>query len=266
MTSAGLGDTFDAAQHGFRALSAVLWEPLGAALSERAQPAPGHRVLDACCGAGASAIPTARAVGPHGRVDAIDLAGLLLAQGRAKAGDLPQLRFLQADAFSWQSTEPYDRVLCGYGVFFLPDMDTGTRHLISLLAEGGQLAVSAWAKDSLRTVLDCLFDAVVELAGTPMQIPPTRAAAERIETEERMSGWLAALGLVDVHVSRIPLQLRLTSALAWDFAQGTGARRALDQFDEADVHRVRQGYLRRLRERAVDVLDAGSLIGTGHRP
>lgn len=223
-------------------------------------------MLDACCGAGASAIPAARAVGPHGRVDALDLAGMLLAQGRAKAGDLPQLRFLQTDVLSWQPTEPYDRVLCGYGVFFLPDMDADTRHLISLLAEGGRLAVSAWAKDSLGTVLGCLFDAIGELVGTPMQTPPTKAAAERIETEEQMSGWLAALGLIAVQVSRVPLQLPLTPALAWDLARGTGVRRALGQFDEAGIHRVRQGYLRRLRERAVDVLDAGSLIGTGHRP
>lgn len=76
-----------------------------------------------------------------------------------------------------------------------------------------------------------MSSAVAELVGTPMQTPPTKVAAERIETEELMSGWLAAL----------------------------------DQFDEADIHRVCQGYLRRLRERAVDVLDAGSLVGTGHR-
>ncbi|MGH3567993.1 MAG: class I SAM-dependent methyltransferase [Pseudonocardia sp.] len=266
MTSGELAATFNAAQRGFRALSAVLWEPLGAALAERAQLAPGQRVLDVCAGAGASAIPAAQAVGLHGQVDAVDLAANLLAEGRAKAAHLPQLRFVQADVLSWQPPGVrYDRVLCGYGVFFLPDMDAGACHLISLLREGGRLAVSTWAKGSLSEVLNCLFDAVAELLGAPVPTSPARAAAARIETEALMSGWLDALGLVDTQVSRVSLQLRLTPELAWDLAQGTGARRAFDALDQAGVDRVRQGYLRRLRDRGMDVLDASSLIGTGHR-
>jgi predicted RNA methylase len=38
----------------------------------------GAHVLDVCCGTGASALPAAQAVGPEGKVIAVDLAGELL--------------------------------------------------------------------------------------------------------------------------------------------------------------------------------------------
>jgi methylase of polypeptide subunit release factors len=44
-----------------------------------------RRVLDLCCGAGASAIPAAQAVGPTGRVLAVDVAEPLLETARTRA-------------------------------------------------------------------------------------------------------------------------------------------------------------------------------------
>jgi len=59
-------------------------------------------VLDLCCGAGASAFPAARAVGPAGQVLGIDLAAPLLdlaRRGAARQG-LANIEFRQGDATS----------------------------------------------------------------------------------------------------------------------------------------------------------------------
>src|SRR5258708_31213857 len=61
------------------------WERFGRRTVERLDLAPGARVLDVCCGSGASAIPAAEAVGALGQVLGVDLAEPLLALGRAKA-------------------------------------------------------------------------------------------------------------------------------------------------------------------------------------
>jgi ubiquinone/menaquinone biosynthesis C-methylase UbiE len=50
------------------------WDRFGAATVSRLRLAPGQVVLDLCCGAGASAIPAAHAVAPHGSVLAVDIA------------------------------------------------------------------------------------------------------------------------------------------------------------------------------------------------
>ncbi|PPK93494.1 hypothetical protein CLV92_110122 [Kineococcus xinjiangensis] len=45
----------------FDALTAALWAPVSAVAVQPTAPLPGERVLDACAGAGASALPLARA-------------------------------------------------------------------------------------------------------------------------------------------------------------------------------------------------------------
>src|SRR5262252_6217024 len=75
------------------------WQRFGRRTIERLALQPGARVLDVCCGSGASAIPAAEAVGETGKVLGVDLAENLLSLARAKARDrgLNQLEFRVGD-------------------------------------------------------------------------------------------------------------------------------------------------------------------------
>ncbi len=129
-----VAEFFDAGHEQFLALSSALWDPIGRASVAVARPAVGQRVLDACCGAGASAVPTAEPVGHAGAVDAVDLADRLLEEGRAAATEagLGWIRFVRDDVTRFGEAASYDDVQCVLGVFLLPDMDAGTAHLIRL--------------------------------------------------------------------------------------------------------------------------------------
>jgi len=61
---------------------------------------PGSRVLDVGCGCGATTLDFAQAVGPAGRVTALDISGPMLAEGRAraKAAGIGNVDWRQADA------------------------------------------------------------------------------------------------------------------------------------------------------------------------
>lgn len=113
---------FDAAAVDFTALGRHLWHPIGEATVAVAGPGTGDRVLDACCGTGATALPAAQLVGPDGAVDAVDLSGPMV-------GELPRLTAHQADVTTWP-VDGYDVVLCVLGIFFFPDMTAGTEHLV----------------------------------------------------------------------------------------------------------------------------------------
>lgn len=268
MDTEQIAGTFNAAHTEFREMSDWLWDPLAADLVEAAAPRPGERVLDACCGAGSSALPTARAVGAGGLVDAVDVADALLAHGREAGAGLDQLRYHLADVTGWSAPDgrPYDLVQSGFGVFFLPDMDAGCARLVSLLAPGGRFAVLVWAAGALAETMGALFAAAGEVLPEPPTPPASRAAAERLNDEPKLAGWLGSLGLVDVRTHPIRRRPPLTDELAWLFARGSGMRRVLDQVGPAGQQQVRDGYLGRLRDQGITELNAAALIGIGARP
>src|SRR5215475_9028170 len=77
--------TYNAAADHFDDDPLGFWARTGQGTVSRLNLAPGASVLDVACGSGASALPAAARVGPHGSVVAVDLAGRLLDLARAKA-------------------------------------------------------------------------------------------------------------------------------------------------------------------------------------
>ena len=77
--------TYNAAADYYDDPANSFWERFGRATVERLRLPLGARVLDVCCGTGASALPAAEMVGPQGFVLGIDLAANLLELARTKA-------------------------------------------------------------------------------------------------------------------------------------------------------------------------------------
>ena len=85
--------TYGAAADHYGLASLSFWDRYGSETVSRLPLAAGDAVLDLCCGAGASAIPAARAVGPAGHVLGVDVAGPMLDMVRAKAArEAPSVR------------------------------------------------------------------------------------------------------------------------------------------------------------------------------
>src|SRR5690349_23534118 len=101
----------------------AFWNRFGRATVSRLGLRRGARVLDVCCGSGASALPAAEAVGPAGSVLGIDLAEDLLALARAKAAarGLGNAEFRVGDMLALGlAPAQFDAVVCVFGIFFVP--------------------------------------------------------------------------------------------------------------------------------------------------
>lgn len=252
-----VGAVFDAGHQHFDALTTSVWEPVGRATVAISRPAAGERVLDACCGAGASAIPAASAVGPDGHVDGVDLSERLLDLGRSRARDLPQLTFRAGDVTSWPFG-PYDLVQCVLGIFFLPDMTAGGKALVGLLRPGGRFAVTVWREDAASSVGRHLTAAATpEGASTAVNLPA------RMNTSEALTDLLYATGVRDVRIHEVPQSVHLEPGMAWDLVLGSGMRRQLSALDADAVERVRQRFFAGWD---VDAVDISVLVGVGHKP
>ena len=147
--------TYSAAADHYDAPALAFWNYFGERTVQRAGLAPGAIVLDVCCGAGASAIPAARAVAPNGRVIGVDLAPPLLELARAKS--VPNAEFRHAD-FDQVYFRPatFDAVLCVFGIFFFPDMPAALQKMRRFLRPGGTLAITIWGPDAFAP-LNTLF-------------------------------------------------------------------------------------------------------------
>lgn len=153
-------ERFDEAAADFARLRPLLWDPVARSTLAVSRPSARERVLDACCGDGASALPTAEAVGIGGRVDAVDVSAGLLETLRHRARATPWLRCHHQDLMTWAPAERYDLVQCVLGVFFLPDMAAATRHLVGLTRPGGRIAITIWRRGAIEPLGAALREAL----------------------------------------------------------------------------------------------------------
>ncbi|MGH3147307.1 MAG: class I SAM-dependent methyltransferase [Rubrobacter sp.] len=114
-------------------------------LLERADLAPGMRVLDAGCGPGRLTIPLASAVGPGGEVVALDGQPAMLAklEGRLGESGVTNVRPLLSRLGEGDLAEGgFDRILLPMVLGEVRDRRAALRELHSALAPGGVLSIT----------------------------------------------------------------------------------------------------------------------------
>jgi ubiquinone/menaquinone biosynthesis C-methylase UbiE len=255
-----------AADHyGLAALS--FWDRFGAATVAGLPLAAGHTVLDLCCGAGASAIPAARLVGPEGRVLGIDIAESLLDMARARAAreGLANIGFRAGDAT--RTTLPdggFDAVICVFGVFFAPDMARFVAEMWRLVRPGGALAITTWGAglfepantvfwESVRVVQPSLFKAF-----NPW---------DEITTEAALADLLARGGVEHPAVRAVPGRHHLDHPDSfWDIVLGTGYRATIDALSQEQRDLVRERLLGRLRSEGITSVRTDVVFSTAQHP
>ena len=122
------------------------------------KPAP--RLLDLCCGTGAST-EALRSVYPDADIVGLDASQGMLELARTKPS-LRRARFVLGDATEPAAAGvegPFDGVLMAYGIRNLPDPDRGLANLFALLAPGARAVIHEYSvADSRLSTL--LWDAV----------------------------------------------------------------------------------------------------------
>lgn len=232
---------------------------------ERLGLAPGARVLDLCCGTGASALPAAEAVGPTGSVLGVDITEALIRQAREKAAarGLTQATFECADVASLAFPRAsFDAVVSVFGLFFVEDMSGLVARAWEWLAPGGALAITVWGEDVLAPGEPLFWDAVDR--EDPSLRTPGHAA--RLDTPEKIAAVFAAASLPAPEIARERWEMPLPSPEAfWPVIMGTSNRGAYDRLTAAQQQRVRAYVTDTLRARGVRVGAMDVLYATARR-
>jgi ubiquinone/menaquinone biosynthesis C-methylase UbiE len=201
---------------------------LGRRLVEVTGVAAGEHVLDVGTGRGASLFPAAEIVGP-GLVVGIDLAAAML---RETAGDLARLKLrnavlLQMDARSLAFPDGvFDRLLCGFAVFLMPQPDVTFPEWHRVLRPGGSIGISiAGAGDTRWRWYEDLLLAYHETHRFPLS--PGSAGPKN---PEEVRAALARAGFADIRTVVEGHEFAYADAQEWWAAKWThGARYPLEQ-------------------------------------
>ena len=173
------------------------------------------------------------------------------------------MEFVCTDVTAWDGE--YDVVLCGFGVFFLPDMDADTDRLVGLLGRGGQFAMTCWPAGSLDTVFRPFFAAVGEHRPEILEAPkrPFTANSERLQTEQSVADWLESRGLTDIRVRRREQDIPIDADRGWDFLHSGPVRSMLGDVDTDTLERIRQSFQDTASAEGINTLRAPCLVAAG---
>lgn len=254
--------TYNAASDYFDHPANTFWERYGRRTVERLGLAPGARVLDVCCGSGASAIPAAEIVGPGGSVAGVDLAENLLDLARAKAkqlglentdfrlGDMTNLPF-KADSF--------DAVICVFGIFFVPEMEIALHELKRVLRMGGTLAITTWGPRLFEPVNTVFWNSVREVR------PDLHRGFnpwDRIADPDDLRSLLITAGFTESEVVAQSGSHPVNSPEDWwAMVLGSGYRGTIDQLSFEDRARVRLANFDFIRQASVQSVETNVVYG-----
>jgi SAM-dependent methyltransferase len=228
----------------------------------------GARVLDLCCGAGASALPAAAAVGPEGEVLGIDLAEPLLELGRSRAVTLGlgNATFRPGDATrTGLEDASVDACICVFGVFFAADMAGFVREMWRVLRPGGTLAITTWGPRWCEPASTLFWESVRDLE-------PALFRAfnpwDEITTAPALAALLARGG---VTVAKIESTEGETHQLAtpgafWDVVLGSGYRATVDSLAVNQRAELRRRVVAELSAKGVTRLCNDVVFATATKP
>jgi ubiquinone/menaquinone biosynthesis C-methylase UbiE len=211
----------------------------GGRLVAVAEIQPGHRVLDIASGRGAVLFPCAERAGQTGEVIGVDLADEMVRATNEVAtqrGISARVRVMDAEHLDFADAT-FDRLLCGFGIMFLPDQIRALSGFRRVLKPGGRIALSTWRVSQTSEIDAAMADLGMRRAKSPGWITEPDDLAQL----------LAAAAFTQVSVTVDSHSFRYADVGEyWQGARGTGMRSTLDALDAADAERLRDALARRV--------------------
>ena len=254
--------TYNSASDNYDDPANSFWQRFGSRTVDRLKLRPGMRVLDVCCGSGASALAAAEAVGPNGYVLGVDLATDLLSLARSKASSrkLNQVEFRVGDMLNLEVIEnEFDAVICVFGIFFVTDMTEAVRQLWQRVGSGGSLAITTWGPRFFEPINTAFWNSVREERPALYKgFQPWDRVAEPDALRRLMISAGVTNPEAEIEIGTHPLR---TPEDWWTMVLGSGYRATIDQLESEARTRIRTHNLDFIRANDIHSVEANVVYG-----
>lgn len=259
--------TFDAASLGYDSPALRFFDHAADHLVSQMRLTGQEHILDVACGTGKVSLACASRLA-KGQVTGIDLSEGMLARARSKAAEqnLKNAAFecvaLEAMAYAPRS---FDGACCGFGLFFLPDMEVAFKTIARFVRPGGAIGISSFT-GAIMEPLSTAFINRIQTYG--IDIPPL--SWKRLDEDAKHHALYAAAGITAVETTTIQTGYHLTGFDQWwDIVWFSGFRGLLNQLSDADLAQFKAAHQAEIESMADSEglwLDVEVLISVGRLP
>lgn len=233
---------------------------------------PGDKVLDVATGTAAVAIAAAQAVGPKGRVVAIDTAEKMLDQAQAKLQKFglsnADLHVMDAEQLEFRSGY-FDAVICSHALVLLQDMATAMRGWARVVKPGGVVAFSSFGAGAFQPMATLLCRHVAD-SGIPAASDANMLTTQRLADRESCLHLMQTAGLVQCEVIQRQLGYHLSSVDEWwDVVCNSEFRSMLEHLEAKQIDSLKERHLAEVSRLAGAEglwMDVETLFSRGRKP
>jgi ubiquinone/menaquinone biosynthesis C-methylase UbiE len=258
---------FDAVAAGYDRAMARVSEPFVPDLLGACALGPGQRLLDVGTGTGLVAAAARTALGAAARVVGIDVSPAMLAEARARVAPLG-VALVAGDAESLPCRDgSFDAAAGHFVLVFLARPGVAVAELRRVLRPGGRVALTALARPE-ATAYGPVLEALGRRAARPRELLRRLCS---LGEPDRIAELLASAGFREVHVARVPHEVRWASfAEYWSAIEAGGglAGQEYRALPDAARRAVRAEVERSVAARRAPgrlAWDVEALLGTARR-
>jgi SAM-dependent methyltransferase len=194
----------------------------------------------------------------------VEVAALLRPNRKRFSAKSTPLEFRIGDIEALDPTwETFDAVVCVLGIFFLPDMSAGVRHLWRFVRSGGQMAITTWGPRVLEPGSSAFWLAVRD---ERPRLYKGYNPWDRINQPAALAAMLIEGG---IHTAKIAAESDVQSLNSpedfWTIVLGSGYRSMIEQLEKVSRARVRNATLDYLCKQNVRSVETNAIFAIARK-
>jgi ubiquinone/menaquinone biosynthesis C-methylase UbiE len=214
--------------------------PLTRLLHERTKWEPGAAILDIGCGSGYPALAAAAAVGPLGKVTAVDVSPRMLAvtAARAAADGLDNIDVLEMEAENLRfADETFDVVTDVCALMFSPEPERAVREIRRVLKPEGRFGIVVWDGAALNPFSMLILGVIRKFIALPPLPEPTAPGPFRFAAVGALASVVRAGGFVNPAIESHVMTFEFESVDEYIYVvtDVTGWRRRMEVLSADDL-------------------------------